>query len=189
MRWWGVLTDSKPRERDGGRGTRDEGKTEVLAPTALIPAASDLSFASPAPRPSSLPGGFDVAIGTRRVANALIEAKPPLHRYLLGEMYVWLASKLLGCRVSDFNCGFKAFRAEAAERLFRLQRRNDWSFDAEVLALAGRLGYRIKEVPVRWAHAQATSKVKPIRDGIRSFLALLAIRRDIRAGRYETERT
>ena len=133
---------------------------------------------------SPLRGGFDVAIGTRRVANALIETKPPIHRYLLGELYVWLTSKLLGCHVSDYNCGFKAFRAEAADRLFRLQRRNDWSFDAEVLALAERLGYRIKEVPVRWAHAQATSKVKPIRDGIRSFLALLRISRDLKRGKY-----
>jgi glycosyltransferase involved in cell wall biosynthesis len=135
-----------------------------------------------------LEGGFDVAIGTRRVANALIETKPPLHRYLLGELYVWLTSKLLGCHVSDFNCGFKAFRAEATERLFQLQRRNDWSFDAEVLALAERLGYRIKEVPVRWAHAQATSKVKPIRDGIRSFLALLRIARNLKHGKYGTLR-
>jgi len=135
-----------------------------------------------------LQGDCAVAIGTRRTRNALIETKPPLHRYFLGELYVLLASWLLGCRVSDYNCGFKAFRGDAADRLFRLARRNDWSFDAEVLALAGRLGYRIAEVPVRWAHAQATSKVRPLRDGLRSFRALLQIRRDLKAGTYAKER-
>ena len=128
--------------------------------------------------------GCDIAIGTRRSADAQVVGKPPVHRHLLGEVYVKLASWLLGTHVSDFNCGFKAFRADAAERLFRLSRRNDWSFDAEVLALAERLGCRISEVPVRWAHVQATSKVRPFRDGLRSLAALLRIRRDLRRGRY-----
>jgi len=103
----------------------------------------------------------------------------------MGEAYITLASWLLGTRLSDFNCGFKAFTADAAQRLFRLQRRDDWSFDAEVLALAARLGCRIDEVAVRWAHVQATSKVHPLRDAVTSFLALLAIRRDLRRGTYE----
>jgi len=129
--------------------------------------------------------GFDIAIGVRRGPAVQLETRPPLHRHVLGELYIRLASWLLGSRVSDFNCGFKAFRGEAAERLFRLQRRDDWSFDAEVLVLAERLGYRIKGVPVRWAHVQTTSKVRPIRDGIRSFRALLAIRRDLLRGAYQ----
>jgi hypothetical protein len=128
--------------------------------------------------------GCDVAIGTRRTPEALIVGKPPAHRHLLGEAYVKLATRLLGTHVTDFNCGFKAFRAGAAERLFRLSRRNDWSFDAEVLVLAERLGSRIAEVPVQWSHVQATSKVRPLRDGVRSLLALIAIRRDLRRGRY-----
>ena len=134
-----------------------------------------------------LEAGCDVVIGTRRVTKDLIETKPPLHRHVLGEIYVTLAAWLLGSHVTDFNCGFKAFRAGAAERLFRLQRRNDWSFDAEVLALAERLGYRIQEAPVRWAHVQITSKVRPLRDGVRSFAALLRIWWDLRRGRYNDE--
>ena len=129
--------------------------------------------------------GADIVIGSRRLPDAAIEGKPPLHRYLMGEAYIQLASWLLGTRLSDLNCGFKAFRADAAERLFALQRRHDWSYDAEILALATRLGHRIDEVSVRWAHVQATSKVHPVRDAVRSFLALLAIRRDLRRGLYD----
>jgi dolichyl-phosphate beta-glucosyltransferase len=131
-----------------------------------------------------LQGHADIAIGTRRATGAKIETKPPFHRYFLGELYIRVTSRLLGSCISDFNCGFKAFRAQAAARLFRLQRRDDWSFDAEVLVLAERLGYTIAEVPVRWAHVQATSKVHPVRDGIRSFLALLRIWWDFKRGRY-----
>ena len=129
--------------------------------------------------------GADIVIGSRRLPDRVIETKPPLHRYLMGEAYIRVARWLLGTRLTDFNCGFKAFRADAAERLFRLGLRDDWSFDAEVLALATRLGYRIAEVTVRWAHSQATSKVHPVRDAVRSFLALLAIRRGLKRGVYE----
>jgi dolichyl-phosphate beta-glucosyltransferase len=59
----------------------------------------------------------------------------------------------------DTQCGFKAFTAEATERIFSLSKLSGWSFDAEVLALAKHLGYRIKEVPVHWRH-DGQSKVK-----------------------------
>ena len=160
----------------------------MLAATGAVRLFLDADYSTPIDefdqfRPH-LDAGADIAIGTRRVADARIETRPPLHRYLLGELYIKLAAGLLGSRIGDFNCGFKAFTAQAAERLFALQRRNDWSFDAEVLVLAERLGFRIKEVPVRWAHVQNTSKVRPLRDGLRSFRALLDIRRDLRRGTY-----
>ena len=160
----------------------------MLAASGMVRLFLDADYSTPIEEIEkllpALDAGADIAIGTRRCPDAQIETKPPFHRYVLGELYIRMASWLLGSRVGDYNCGFKAFRGDVAERLFGLQRRNDWSFDAEVLALAQRLGYRIAEVPVRWAHAQATSKVHPIRDGLRSFHALLQIRRDLRSGVY-----
>ena len=126
--------------------------------------------------------GYDCSIGSRRLSESVVER--PFKRWIATEVYNIMARVLLASKVHDHQCGFKAFKAEAAERLFSLQRRDDWSFDAEVLALAERLGYRIAEVPVRWAHVQETSKVRPLRDGIRSLRALWAIRRDLAAGRY-----
>jgi len=186
------LAQGEPRVRvipcSPNRGKGHAVREGMLAARGDVRLFLDADFSTPIEELDKLlphlAAGFDIAIGTRRVPDALIEGRPPVHRHLLGEAYVKLASWLLGTHVTDFNCGFKAFRATAADRLFRLSRRNDWSFDAEVLALAERLGYRIKEVPVRWAHVQATSKVKPLRDGLRSFAALLAIRRDLRRGRY-----
>ncbi|MFP4056679.1 MAG: dolichyl-phosphate beta-glucosyltransferase [Candidatus Brocadiia bacterium] len=161
----------------------------MLAASGAVRLFLDADYSTPIEEAEKLlprlEGECQVAIGTRRGAGARIETKPPLHRHLLGEAYIRLASRLLGSGVTDFNCGFKAFRAEAAERLFRLQRHEGWSFDVEVLVLAERLGYRVEEVPVRWAHVQATSKVRPLADGVRSFLALLRIWWDLRRGRYD----
>jgi dolichyl-phosphate beta-glucosyltransferase len=190
------LARAEPRVRvlahSPNRGKGYAVRQGMLAATGAVRLFFDADYSTPVEEVEKLlprlQAGCAVAIGTRRTRDALIETKPPFHRHFLGELYVRLASWLLGCRLSDFNCGFKAFRADAADRLFRLARRDDWSFDAEVLALAGRLGYRIAEVPVRWAHAQATSKVRPLRDGLRSFRALLQIRRDLKRGVYkETE--
>jgi len=186
------LVEGEPRARilacSPNRGKGYVVRQGILAAKGDIRLFLDADYSTPIEELDKflphLRSGSDIAIGTRRAADALIEGKPPAHRHLLGEAYVKLAGWLLGSHVSDFNCGFKAFRAEAAERLFRLSRRNDWSFDAEVLVLAERLGFRIREVPVRWAHVQETSKVRPLRDGFRSLAALFRIRRDLRRGRY-----
>ena len=187
------LAEGEPRIRvmplSPNRGKGHAVREGMLAATGAARLFLDADHSTPIDEAGrfldALKEGADVAIATRRVAASRIVGKPPGHRHLLGEAYVKLATWLLGTHVSDFNCGFKAFRAEAAERLFRLQRRDDWSFDAEVLVLAERLGLRIDEIPVRWSHVQATSKVRPLRDGLRSFRALLAIRRDLKAGKYD----
>jgi glycosyltransferase involved in cell wall biosynthesis len=186
------LAEGEPRARvvasSPNRGKGHVVREGMLAAKGDVRLFLDADYSTPIDELDKLlphlRSGADIAIGTRRVAHALIEGKPPAHRHLLGEAYVKLASWLLGSHVSDFNCGFKAFKAGAAERLFHLSRRNDWSFDAEVLVLAERLGFRIAEVPVRWAHVQETSKVRPLRDGLRSLAALFRIRRDLRRGRY-----
>jgi hypothetical protein len=73
------------------------------------------------------------------------------------------ARQLAGVGVSDPQCGFKAFRAEAAKMLFHLSRVDRFGFDVEVIVLAQRLGLRITEVPVRW-RAVDGSKVRALRD-------------------------
>ncbi len=186
------LAEGEPRVRvlpcSPNRGKGAVVREGMLAAKGGIRLFLDADYSTPVDELDKLlphlEGGCDVAIGTRRSRDAQIEGKPPAHRHILGEFYVAFARRLLGSRVGDFNCGFKAFRAGVAGRLFRLSRRNDWSFDAEVLVLAERLGFRIVEVPVRWAHVQATSKVRPLRDGFRAFAALLRIRRDLRRGVY-----
>ena len=94
--------------------------------------------------------GFDVVIGTRKAQGSVITVRQPRYREWLGSGYTWLANRVTGVGVTDFTCGFKAFRSNAAQDIFARQRVNTWSFDAEVLFLARKCGFRLREVPVQW---------------------------------------
>ena len=116
----------------------------------------------------------DVAIGSREAKGARRFDEPP-YRHLTGRVFS-LAVKLLILRgFEDTQCGFKCFRDAVAEDLFSRQRSNGWSFDVEVLYLARRLGYRIREVPISWYY-QSDSRVRLMGDSLRMFFDLLRIR-------------
>ena len=131
---------------------------------------------------AALEAGADVAIGSRKMPGATIVVHQPWLRERLGKVFTWLARQLIA-DVSDVTCGFKAFRGAAARDIFSRVRVYDWSFDAEVLLLATRLGYRMSEVPVRWADC-AGSKVRLGRDVLRSLEGLARIRFNAACGRY-----
>lgn len=128
--------------------------------------------------------GADIAIGSRHIIGAKLDVPQPLCRRFLGWIYRVLCRMLLQVSVSDFNCGFKLFSKDAAEHIFNKIFMDRWSFDTEIIFLAKKLGYRIKEVPVSWQYT-GTSAVRPLRDGIRSYLDLLRIRRNDKTGIYK----
>jgi dolichyl-phosphate beta-glucosyltransferase len=116
----------------------------------------------------------DIAIGSREVLGARRFGEPG-YRHLTGRVFS-LAVKLLVMRgLEDTQCGFKCFRAAAAEDLFSRQRFNGWSFDVEVLYLARRRGYRIHEVPISWYY-QSDSRIRLASDSLNMFADLLRIR-------------
>jgi dolichyl-phosphate beta-glucosyltransferase len=79
--------------------------------------------------------------------------------------------------ISDTQCGFKLFRRDCARELFTGLNESGWAFDVEVLYRAQLTGYGIAEIPVNW-HEVEGSKVNPVRDAIRMFLAVFRIRRN-----------
>jgi len=93
-------------------------------------------------------GHSDVAIGTRLDPNSSVVRGPK--RELISRSYNLLVRTVLHNRFSDAQCGFKAMRRDAAERLLPLVRDNEWFFDTELLVLAERNGLRVYEVPVDW---------------------------------------
>lgn len=119
--------------------------------------------------------GFDLAVGSRAKPGAVIEIHQPRYRELMGKVYTFLASWILGVDISDFTCGFKGFRRTAALDLFSEQRVSGWSFDAEILYLAKLKNYSVVEIPVRWRNDNAT-KVRLWKDVFLSFLELVRIR-------------
>jgi glycosyltransferase involved in cell wall biosynthesis len=126
--------------------------------------------------------GADVAIGSRKMAGAVIEEHQPALREAMGRVFTWLTQMLI-VDVSDVTCGFKLLRREAARAVFSRATLDDWSFDAEALFLVRRLGLTLVEVPVRWRDAAGT-KVNRARDAVRSAVGLARIRWNHALGRY-----
>jgi len=126
---------------------------------------------------------YDIVIGSRCLKESDIKLSSPPLRIILGKFYIWLSRFLIKSGVSDYNCGFKLFNRDAASKIFSKQLMNDWSYDTEDIFLAGKLGFRIKEVPITWRY-KSTSKVRPIRDGIKSLISLVVIKINDLKGKY-----
>jgi len=127
--------------------------------------------------------GADIAIGSRWLRAELQTERQPLYRQAFGRIFNLLLRLLLGLHFVDTQCGFKAFRREAAQRIFPLQKIERWGFDPEILFLARRMGLRVVEVPVIWAHSEGT-RLHPFRDGIRMFGDVIRIRWNALTGAY-----
>jgi dolichyl-phosphate beta-glucosyltransferase len=95
--------------------------------------------------------GYDIVIGSRGQADSRIEVSQPWYRRLGSRAFALLMHMVTGLwDLRDTQCGFKFFRAQAARSLFARQCIDGYMFDVEVLYLAARSGYRVKEVGVRW---------------------------------------
>jgi dolichyl-phosphate beta-glucosyltransferase len=126
---------------------------------------------------AALADGAVVAIGSRHFAgNAADRGKRLVGRGVAGKCFARLVRRLFGLSVLDTQCGFKMFRREAGQFLFRLCRESGYLFDLEVLVRARRLCFQIAEVPVSWRDVPG-SKVRLLRDGWRMASGLWALRR------------
>ena len=124
----------------------------------------------------------DIAIGSREAPGAR-RFDEPTRRHLQGRVFNWMVRLLAVKGVSDTQCGFKCFTADAAETLFPLQHSKGFGFDVELLFLARKMGMGIVEVPIDWYY-QEGSKVRPVRDSFLMFRDLLSVRLNSVAGRY-----
>ena len=133
--------------------------------------------------------GFDVVIGSRVGREGA-----PLIRKTMAFGFSVLRNLVLNLPYKDTQCGFKAFRNEAAKKIFgKLEIFNKENatggasvsagFDLEVLYVARKLGYKVAEVPVDWHHKEGT-KVDPIKDSIEGLRDLLMVRINALQGKY-----
>jgi glycosyltransferase involved in cell wall biosynthesis len=129
---------------------------------ALLPLVSGL-----------ISGHSDVAIGTRLAHGARVVRGRK--RELISRTYNRLLRVVLGARFSDAQCGFKAIRADAAQRLLPAVRDDGWFFDTELLILAQRQGLRIHEVAVDWVD-DPDSRVDVLRTAIDDLRGVARIR-------------
>jgi glycosyltransferase involved in cell wall biosynthesis len=92
--------------------------------------------------------GYDIAIGSRLARGA--DTQRSLKREAISRSYNVMIKGLFFTRFSDAQCGFKAVSRRAAQDLVPLIENNEWFFDTELLIVAEKAGYRVKEIPVRW---------------------------------------
>lgn len=128
--------------------------------------------------------GAGVAIGSRRISGAEVRIHQPRIREFMGSVYTKLANIMTGAHVSDFTCGFKCFDATSAHEIFSRSCIARWSYDAEILFLARKLGFEIVEIPVVWNNDGAT-RVRLWKDIPRSFFDLFLIRFLSLVGKYD----
>ena len=131
-----------------------------------------------------LPPQLDVpvAIGSREAPGAR-RFDEPEYRHLIGRVFNLLVKSIALPKIEDSQCGFKCFSAEAAERIFPLQKQTGGSFDVEVLVIARELGYAITEVPVDWYY-QEGSRMNVLKASWRMFRDLWHIRHNRKKGLY-----
>ncbi|PYN19833.1 MAG: glycosyl transferase family 2 [Candidatus Rokuibacteriota bacterium] len=113
---------------------------------------------------SALMAGADVAIGSRALRDPGVSVAARRHRVAAGFVFNRLVGWMGLEGIADSQCGFKAFTAAAADRLFQALATRGFGFDVELLLLARAAGCRIVEVPVNWAD-QPGSKVGVLRHG------------------------
>lgn len=124
---------------------------------------------------ATLDEGWDVVVGSRDIDPSLLELPQGKMRRLAGRVFRNLVYVVLGLPFLDTQCGFKAFRREAALAVFNKQRIEGFGFDVEILFLARRQNLRVVEIGVRWRNDPAT-RVHLMRDSLRMAFDVFRVR-------------
>jgi dolichyl-phosphate beta-glucosyltransferase len=130
--------------------------------------------------------GADIAIGSRWLESSRQTHRQPLYRQFFGRCFNLLTRMVMRLPYADTQCGFKAFTREAAQTVFQLMTIERWGFDPEILFIARKRHFRVKEVPVSWGH-DARTRISYLRDGLQMLKELAIVRWNALLGRYGRE--
>lgn len=171
--------DYRILRNEPNRGKAMSVKRGLLEGRGKVLLFSDADLSTPIEESAKLlaeiEAGADIAIASRQLPESKLSIHQPWYRELAGKMFGWLNQAVLLPGIPDSQCGFKAFRREAAHAVLDRQKVTGWVFDAELLYIARKLGLRIAQVPVTWVNDPA-SKVKMLRDGFKMTADLFRIR-------------
>jgi dolichyl-phosphate beta-glucosyltransferase len=102
--------------------------------------------------------GYDVVIGSRDIEGAFIQIHQAKYKELLGNMGNWAIRLMLGLwKYPDTQCGFKILTEKAAREIASRMVIDRFGFDFELVVLAERLGFKIKQMPVRWLNEEGSN--------------------------------
>jgi len=162
------------------RGKGSAVRSGLLAARGPIGLFSDADLSTPIEETPKLiepiaNGEVDIAFGSRALDRSLIGVHQPWRREQGGRVFNLIVRAATGLPFWDTQCGFKAFRLDVCLPILEAARVNGFAFDVELLYLANRAGLRIREIPVRWNHAEG-SKVNFFRDSLRMLREVIALR-------------
>jgi dolichyl-phosphate beta-glucosyltransferase len=165
------------REPHAGKGGAV--RAGMLAAQGELVVFTDADMATPPDQLQKLIealAAHDVALGSRIQPNGTDRrASQPLRRRLMGKVFHLLASLWVTGPVPDTQCGFKGFRAHVARDLFGRQQLTSIVFDAEIIHLARKRGYRLTSVPVEWTDKTGSRMQVRLDLALRVFVDLLRI--------------
>ena len=118
---------------------------------------------------------YDIAFGSRALPQSDLRVRQPWYREAMGRTFNLMVRLVALHGFRDTQCGFKLFRREVAQELFRRQTITGFAFDVEILFMAVKRGLRVKEAPVTWINSPR-SKVDPVRDSLRMMRDMSGIR-------------
>ncbi len=177
-------------QNPGNRGKGYSVRNGLLQAAGEIVMFTDADLSAPLEEADRLieaiDSGADVAIGSRWMDRTRQTIHQPLYRQFFGRCFNWITRTVMGLPFKDTQCGFKAFRRPAAQIVFRLQRIERWGFDPEILFIARKLRYTIREVPVTWGHDQR-SRISYLKDGLKMLEEMGVIRINSLFGRYDRD--
>lgn len=119
--------------------------------------------------------GYDVVVGSRVLKDSERKVESLWYRKAIGAVFNTIVRLVLFSNIKDTQCGFKMFRKALVKPLYSVMTIKRFGFDLEILYIAHKKGYRIKEVPVNWRNVDE-SKINLLTDSLRMFINIFQIR-------------
>jgi dolichyl-phosphate beta-glucosyltransferase len=132
--------------------------------------------------------GYDVVIGSRDIEGAFVQIHQPKHREIMGDMGNWLIRIVLGLwKYPDTQCGFKMLSGVAADEVASRMVVDRFGFDFELIILAEKLGFKVKQMPVRWLNEEGSTVSLTGKNGFTQVIIdLFKTKLRIITGKYNT---
>jgi glycosyltransferase involved in cell wall biosynthesis len=174
-------------QNPGNRGKGYSVRSGMLQALGEVVMFSDADLSAPIEEAerlfSAIADGADIAIGSRWLDRSRQTIHQPLYRQFFGRCFNGVTRGVMGLHFADTQCGFKAFTRAAAQTVFQLQTIERWGFDPEILFIALKRGYHVKEVSVTWGHDERT-RMSYLKDGMRMLEDIAIVRWNALLGRY-----
>jgi glycosyltransferase involved in cell wall biosynthesis len=174
-------------ENPGNRGKGYSVRNGILHALGDVVMFTDSDLSAPIEEAerlfAAIDAGADIAIGSRWLERGRQTHRQPFYRQFFGRCFNAVCRMVMRLPFADTQCGFKAFTRAAAQTVFQLQTIERWGFDPEILFIALKRGFVVREVPVSWAHDER-SRISYLRDGLQMLKELAIVRWNALTGHY-----